>query len=100
MEGHGGLDLKRDYMPVTVNAARLVTDQAELFRIEIDCHWNGSAYVIDRVVRHRQTVSRDGNAVEAGRSPGVDSTGYAISDFPGAVQTGLTNFVNALDAKP
>lgn len=86
-------------MPITVVAPRALTvkDQKELVRIVIDITCDGTTNTVAAVTRMHQIVTRDNANAEIRRDISLIAQPYVLTDFIAAVQTGLTNFANALD---
>lgn len=80
-------------------AAKTVRQQSELFRIEITVSCDGTTNTIMEVKRHHRAVQRDSGNSLLTADPSPISVPYLLSDFAAGVQTGLTNFVNAIDVK-
>lgn len=89
-------------MPITITGPRALTvkDQKELFLIEIFITCDGTNNTVLSIQRSHQAVTRDNANTEIRRDDTRIQAQYLLSDFAGAVQTGIANFVNALDVKP
>lgn len=89
-------------MPITITGARALTikDQKELFLIEIVVACNGTANTVVTIRRNHQAVTRDNSNNELRRNLERLISEYAMSDFAAGTQTGIQNFVDALDVKP
>jgi hypothetical protein len=89
-------------MPITINAPRALTikDQKELFLIEIVVACNGTTNTVQTIRRNHQAVTRDNSNNELRRNLERLIAEYVMADFGAGVQTGIQNFVDALDVKP
>ncbi len=65
----------------------------------IICDCDGTNYTVSRIDRVAQRVVRDNGNVEIGRDLARITDAYPLSAFGAQVQTGLTNFINAIDNK-
>lgn len=89
-------------MTQTLTALRSiqVKDQLELVRITIDVLCDGTTNTVTNIQRLHQAVSRSNTNVELRRDISFVSKDYKPSDFSAGVQTGIQNFIDAIDIKP
>jgi hypothetical protein len=87
-------------MPTVVNPLRSIQrkDTMELLQVALFVSCDGVSNSLTVMSRLMRPVTRDetGAIVETGE---VVTKQYALSDFAPAVQTALTNFINAIDNK-
>ncbi len=87
-------------MPVSINPLRSIQrqDNLELVSIEFIVKCDGTTNILAAIARRQRQVTRDQNGVEIEGGDTV-CTQFKLSDFSGAQQTSLIQFMNGIDNK-